>query len=227
MGSNSVIIKSNKYGLVVILDDILPFEELLKDIAVKFRESSNFFKNAQMAITFEGRELTKDQEREIIYTITDNSKIHIICVVDGNKENERYFQKAVTDKLSEIATHDGQFYKGTLRSGQILESETSIIILGDVNHGSNVISKGNIIVLGACRGNIYAGAAGNNGCFVAALSMKPMQIRIGDRAARSAITKWSNDKEKEFEMDPRIAFVKEGHIIVKPIGKDALDDISL
>ena len=57
MKRNSVIIKSNKYGLMVILDDKMPFQELLLDIADKFQESANFFKNAKMAITFRGRTL--------------------------------------------------------------------------------------------------------------------------------------------------------------------------
>lgn len=37
MNRKSVIIKSNKYGLTVILDDKMPFQELLLDIADKFR----------------------------------------------------------------------------------------------------------------------------------------------------------------------------------------------
>ena len=35
MNRKSVIIKSNKYGLTVILDDKMPFQELLLDIADK------------------------------------------------------------------------------------------------------------------------------------------------------------------------------------------------
>lgn len=62
------------------------------------------------------------------------------------------------------------FIKGTLRSGQVLESETSIIILGDVNPGATVVSKGNVVVLGALKGTIHAGATGNEASFVAALN---------------------------------------------------------
>ena len=47
MNRKSVIIKSNKYGLTVILDDKMPFQELLLDIADKFQESANFFRNAK------------------------------------------------------------------------------------------------------------------------------------------------------------------------------------
>ena len=49
MNRKSVIIKSNKYGLTVILDDKMPFQELLLDIADKFQESANFFRNAKIS----------------------------------------------------------------------------------------------------------------------------------------------------------------------------------
>ncbi|HIT90931.1 MAG TPA: septum site-determining protein MinC, partial [Candidatus Merdenecus merdavium] len=153
------------------------------------------------------------------------SKIHILCVVDNDEEKEKYFQEAVEQKISERATSDGQFYKGSLRSGQILEVETSIIILGDINPGANVVSKGNVVVLGSCKGSVSAGAAGNKKSFVAALHMQPLQIRIGDYAARST-PKRTNDKG-DFEMNPKIAFVRDGHIYMKAITKDVLGSISL
>ena len=64
MNRKSVIIKSNKYGLTVILDDKMPFQELLLDIADKFQESANFFRNAKMAVTFRGRVLNREEERQ-------------------------------------------------------------------------------------------------------------------------------------------------------------------
>jgi septum site-determining protein MinC len=225
MNKNSVIIKSTKFGLVVILDDKIPFHELIKDIEDKFKDASNFFKNAKMAVSFEGRELTKEEENEIIYTIQDTASIHILCVVDNDEEKEKYFKDAVDQKVSENATHDGQFYKGTLRSGQILEAETSIIILGDVNPGAQVVSKGNVIVLGSCKGTISAGAAGNTKSFVAALLMRPLQIRIGDFVARS--TSKNTKDNRDFEIDPKIAFIRDGHIFMRPITKDVLGDISI
>lgn len=93
--------------------------------------------------------------------------------------------KKLNEQLEELNARDGRFYKGTLRSGQLLEADTSIVILGDVNPGANVISKGNVVVLGTLKGTVYAGGAGNENSFVAALCMNPVQIRIGDVIARS------------------------------------------
>lgn len=222
MNSNPVIIKSNKYGLVVRLDAQMPFSELLEAVAAKFRESANFFKDAKMAVTFQGRVLTKDQENRLVDAIICNSQIHILCIVDERPEEEAYYAKAL--RLAEDAdTKDGQFYRGNLRSGQSMETETSVVILGDVHPGASVTSKGNVVVLGSCRGNVYAGASGDRDCFVAALVMKPIQIRIADKMARSAITKRSDNVE--YAIDPKIAYVKDDHIHVKNLVRSTIEDI--
>ena len=93
MGGNPVIIKSNPYGIVLILDPELPFEELRQAVADKFRLSAGFFKNAKLALTFQGRVLTKEQERILLDEIVQNSKIQILCLVDEKKESEEYYKK--------------------------------------------------------------------------------------------------------------------------------------
>ena len=57
-----VILKSNRYGINLILNENLPFEELLDAIILKFHESDKFFKNASIAITFSGRHLSTEEE---------------------------------------------------------------------------------------------------------------------------------------------------------------------
>lgn len=220
MGRSAVIIKSNPYGLVLNLDPDLPFEELQKAVGEKFKESAAFFKKARLALTFRGRVLTKEQEALLVDEIVENSGIHVLCLVDEAKETADYYKKAITHALEEQKKEDGQFYRGTLRSGQVLETESSVVIIGDVNPGAQVISKGNIVILGCCMGNIYAGATGNRGCFAAALTMKPMQVRIADKMARSAITKKTDTGE--YPVDPKIVYIKEDHLQMKSITNETL-----
>lgn len=220
MNRSAVIIKSNPYGLILNLDPDLPFDELRQAVAEKFSISANFFKNAKLAVTFRGRVLTKDQEAMLVDDIVQNSSIHVLCIVDEDKENAEYYRKAVIEALETHKSEAGQFYRGTLRSGQILESETSIVVIGDVNPGAQIISKGNIVILGCCMGNIYAGASGNRSCFAAALTMKPMQIRIADKAARSAIVKKVDTGE--YPVDPKIVYIKDEHLQMKSITNETL-----
>ena len=225
MNTNSVIIKCNKYGLIVILDENLPFEELIKDVEDKFKESAKFFKNAKMAMTIRGRSLTQAEEKQVVETIVDSCGLHILCIIDEDRKEELLFHQAVDKAMEEKDAEDGWFYRGTLRSGQVLESEHSIVIIGDVNPGANVTSKGNIVVLGSLRGIAYAGATGDRNCFVAAIVMKPIQVKIADKMARSAITKRVDDAE--YKLDPKIAYVKEDHIYVKPISQEILGELSV
>ncbi len=220
--NNSVIIKGNKYGIIVVLSPELTFDELKQVIAEKFRESSKFFENAKMAITFEGRFLSNDEQREILDIIGENTDMQIVCVMDNDAEKEEAFKKTVEQKLLELSNNTGQFYKGILRSGASLEFETSVIIIGDVNHGARVVSKGNIIVLGSLKGHAFAGATGNTNSFVVALDMSPTQIRIADIIARAP------DKPvKQDVKEAKIAFLEDGNIYIEPLNKNILQDISL
>ena len=164
-----VIIKSNKYGLIVHMDPDAEYTEILKELREKFTESARFFKDATMAVTFEGRILTKPQEEEVIGLITDVAHIHIVCIFDANENTERLYKKVVEDSLNSLTRKEGQFYKGTLRQRQVLETEQSIIILGDVEFGATVV-----------RGTVHAGATGDRNAFITALSMRPHVMKIAD-----------------------------------------------
>ena len=228
MEKQPVIIKNNKYGLIVILDGDLEFEALQEKVAEKFRASAKFFGETQIALCFQGRKLSQEEEMALVETITGNCRLQVSSIVDEDETTEQAMKKAVETQAEReglMDLQDGRFYKGTLRSGQVLESETSIIILGDVNPGARVISKGNVVVLGAMKGNAFVGAAGNESAFVAALSMDPMQIRIGDVIARSSDK--GQAKKKKTEDVPKIAYVEDGNIYIEPITKDVLNDINL
>ena len=79
-----------------------------------------------------------------------------------------------------IAISETKFHRGSLRSGQKLETEGSIIILGDVNSGAEVIASDNIVVLGTLRGLAHAGAKGNKQAIIAAGLFDAVQVRIAN-----------------------------------------------
>ncbi|MCI8372315.1 MAG: septum site-determining protein MinC [Lachnospiraceae bacterium] len=229
--SQSVVIKRNKYGMTVILDKEKEYDSLKKDVEEKFKQSAKFFNDAQVAVCFQGKELDQVQENELVQVITDNSELKVICIVDEDKERERLFKSAIDNKDTIDNVQGGQFYKGTLRSGQLLESDASIIILGDVNRGAKVVAAGNIIVLGMLKGTVYAGANGNANAFVVALDMDPMQIRVAEVRARKA-DETSKKSRKRFSLhkpssvvEPQIAYVQEDNIYIEPITREVLRDM--
>ena len=229
LNSQPVVIKSSKNGINLVLDDKLPFTELLNEIKKKFIDSEKFFKNAQIAISFEGRSLSQNEQFEIIDVIQQYTSISIICILDHDKLMDEVIQRRIGAYQEEHSPQTGQFYKGTLRSGQQIESETSLVVLGDVNPGAKVIAKGNIVVLGALKGIAYAGADGDSSCFVAALDMDPVQIKIGDHMGRSADKKEQakgfRRKTKPEASVPQIATVYQEQILIEPISSGLLKNI--
>lgn len=216
---NAVVIKSSKAGMTVILDRELPFDELLEAIAKKFSESARFWGSVQMTLTLEGRPLTAAEEFEIVDTITRNSQIEILCLLDTDAQRIERCEKALNDKLMELSSQTGQFYRGNLRRGDCLESEASIVIIGDVDHGARVTAKGNVIILGELRGTVSAGVAGNPEAVIMATTMAPLQIRICGVNGRF------NERNKRLGRGPMLAFVENGAIQVRPLTKTFLNNM--
>ncbi len=222
MDKNSVVLKGNKYGIMVMLDKTASFEEIKVMIAEKFKDSSKFFGKESMAISFEGRELNVFEQREVLDIINNNSDLNIVCIIDNDKKQEEHYKKSIEERLNEMNKGAGQFYRGTLRSGQVLESDSSVIILGDVNPGAKIISAGNVVVLGTLKGTVYAGVNGDESTFVVALEMSPVQIRIGDIIARCS------DKPRRFSKpETKIAYVDGGNIYIDPLNKEVLNDLNI
>ena len=224
-----VTLKWNKYGVTLILDGEVGFDEILKAVEIKFKDASRFFKNAKTAICFEGRKLSDEEERQIIDVIEGTTELEIICVIDVDKDREEFFKKIVEDTIKEKEekkqktempdVSSGQFYRGTLRSGQILESDGDVIVLGDVNPGAKVIAARNAVILGCLKGTVYAGMNDVDNAFVVAMSMNPMQIRIGNSIARS------DDNSKSKSSEPQIAFLENGNIYIEQLCKNVIDDM--
>lgn len=72
----------------------------------------------------------------------------------------------------------------TLRSGQILESEGNVVIIGDCHPGSEIRAVGDITVWGVLSGIAHAGYKGNTASKVRALKLNAVQLRIANCYSR-------------------------------------------
>jgi septum site-determining protein MinC len=75
-------------------------------------------------------------------------------------------------------------HQGTLRSGDHLQAEGTVLVLGDVNPGARVSAGGHVLVWGRLRGVAHAGRRGDRGARIVALQLRPLQLRIADLVAR-------------------------------------------
>lgn len=217
-----VIIKSFSNGIRLHLNAECPFEQIIDEVAFKFSEAKNFFGRASMALAVEGRDISDAEEIQILETIRRNSKVNIVCIVGHDEATDKNFIKALhkVDKTAPPAGDDGQFYKGSLKDGQVIETEESIVILGDVGRGCSVISAKSIIVLGGLYGEAYAGENGKEGAYIVALEMEPERLKIGDFKYKGSgkTAKWGIRPK----VQPKIAYVKNQKIVFDALTKDLL-----
>ena len=218
---DAVLIKSFPNGITLLMREDVSMEEILQELTVKFTEARNFFGNSTMALSMEGRKVTEAEEILILDTIRVNSNVRIACIVGHDDDTNKNFIKALQHMDKKLSgTEGGQFYKGTLKNREVIETENSIVVLGDVYPGSAVFSAGNIIILGCLYGEAYAGGDGREDAYIVALEMEPERLKIGDFKYKT------NAKQLKWgihpKVQPKIAHLKGGKIVFDPLTKELL-----
>ncbi len=219
---NLIIIKSYQNGISLHLDSTADFNEILQEIAEKFYEAKHFFRDVKVALSIEGRTLTVDEEKKIIQLISENSNVEILCLVGKNEETNRKYVKALKRVETETEENNGRFFRGNLKDGHVLETEGSIVIVGNVEKGAAVIASRDIIIIGSLFGEVYAGAGGEEGHYIVALQFEPSKCQINDLRLR---TKEKGIWNRKSKFQPQIAYCKEEQLIVEAITKELLDEI--
>ena len=219
-----VVMKSYQSGISLHMDEEAPFGDLLLEIAKKFSDARGFFKDSKVALSLEGRSLSLEDEKLIIKTITENSDVQIICLIDRNEETNKGIIRALKRVETEKEEYNGRFHKGTLREGQSLETEGSIVIIGNVMKGARVVASKDIIIIGSLFGEAYAGAGGDDNRFVVALKFDPQRLKIADLVYRNREKSIFSNKNK---LIPQIARIQDGEIQLENITKELLEMSSM
>ena len=176
MKNNYVSINLRKDEIVIKLDENAEQEQIIFALKKKLPELKKLYKDEKTPIRVIGKILKNkeiDQIQELI-----KEKIDVEIEFDMPKSLGLSSIKRAFDK--EIAMSETKFHRGSLRSGQKMETEGSLVILGDVNSGAEVMASDNIVVLGALRGLAHAGAKGNKQAIIAAGLFDSVQVRIAN-----------------------------------------------
>lgn len=173
---NCVSINLKKDRTVIKIEDNANQNDILKELKKKIAELKKLYKEEKTPIYVIGKVLKSEELEEIKEFIT--SKIDVEVTFDtpqslGLHSITRSYKKNVKKS-------DTIFHRGSLRSGQRMEVEGSIVVIGDVNAGAEVIAGENIVVIGTLRGLAHAGAKGNVNAIISASKLDVVQLRISN-----------------------------------------------
>ncbi len=230
MKEKNIVFKGTKEGIWIIVNESYPLSQIYEEIDKAIGEAQYFFNGAQVIFDVGDRDLDKTELDNIKEIIVERYHLELIRVEGREwqwkycpashdlweKESKNKLKKDnITGKKDMNNNHyiqngaNALLIKRTIRSGQRVEFDGNVIILGDVNPGSEIIAGGDIIVMGTLRGIAHAGAKGNDNAVVTAFYLKPMQLRIAQYITRAP------DGEMQQIVEPEIARVKDGTIMIE------------
>ncbi len=200
-----ITIQTKKDKVTMKIDMQAEQKQILQELKKKVTELKKLYKEDTTPIFITGKVFKNKEMEQIQETIQKVLPVEIkfdspkILGLHGIK---RTFSK-------EIATSETKFHRGSLRSGQKIEYEGSLVVLGDVNSGAEVLAGENIVILGILRGVAHAGAKGNKEAIIAAASIESVQVRIAN------VVKEIEKDEIEEEIKTCAYIGDEGEIILE------------
>jgi septum site-determining protein MinC len=195
-------------GFWITLDPSHPEEVLKSEIEKVFRNLKHLAINASVVIDVGDAKGHDD--------LIENIKTYLMTTFEVSKVSKPPEKRSIpTERIRQRDLSKGWnqhrsdvlMLRGIVRSGQKIESRKHIIIMGDVNPGSEISAGGDIIVLGKLAGKVHAGFPENETAIIFALEFRPTLVRIGKMAASGI--------DEEVRIKPEFASVENNAIIVK------------
>lgn len=224
MDGSTVAIKGIKDGLLISISPTEDWTVITADLAARIDEQGAFFAGARITVDVGERPVSRTElgslkallERrglKLSAVLSDSDttvdaaqaldlRTNIAGSLPGRERNE-----TLPINPEEEGT-TGVVIRRTLRSGRTVHSVGHVVVLGDVNPGAEIVAAGDIIVWGRVRGNVHAGASGDEGAIVCALDMVPTQLRIAGLLVTSP-----DDKRRKPR--PEVALIRDGQIVVE------------
>ena len=206
---NCVSINLKTDEILIKIDDNANQEDILQELTSKLIELKKLYQDAKTPIRVTGKVLKNAEIDEI----KDVIKNEIDVEIRFDSPQTLGLHSITRSYKKDVGISETKFHKGSLRSGQRMEVEGSIVIVGDVNSGAEVVAGDNIIVIGTLRGLAHAGAKGNKEAIIAASKLDAVQLRI------SNIVK-ELDKDEQESQEHAYIYV-EGEVIVSKFLRSA------
>lgn len=210
MKDELITFKGVKEGIYINVEGN-DFISIKDELNKKINKSLEFYKGTKL-LGIKSNELSVEELLDLKYIL--KYKYDLIISEEGlpsyiidNDNSNNTEEEIIFEGIEEGMT---SFIKGTLRSGQVVQYDGNIVIIGDVNPGALIEAGGNIVVLGTLRGVAHAGKGGNSNSIVASYNFNPTQLRIADKIARSP------DHGIEGISIPEIAKIKNEEVVIEP-----------
>ncbi len=175
---NNIKINQNLEEITLNVNVVADVPDVIKELEDKMPKLKEFYKNEKMPMRITGKLFTEGEIENIKKIINRDLDVKVIFDDPSELLGLHAIKKTYE---SEIEISETRYLQTSLRSGQREEYSGSLVIIGDVNSGAEVVAGGNITIVGTLRGVAHAGANGNIKAIITANLVEETQIRIANK----------------------------------------------
>jgi len=215
----AIRIKGMRDGLLVSLPGGA-WDEQSAALLAQIDSQQGFFRGARLALDV-GSQVLKVNEMVELRDVLSERNVSLWAVISESPVTEQTAQLlGLATRVSKprpeeqqsldagpIAEDTALYLNRTIRSGTRIEFPGTVVVLGDVNPGAELVVQGSAIVWGRLRGAVHAGSTGDVEAVVCALEIAPMRLQIADQALETAAI--------DHEEGPTMVRIRDGGIKVE------------
>jgi septum site-determining protein MinC len=207
----------------------LEWDEALTQLEARLKETRNSAvgRDAQLTLDLGNRAVPAEELVALTDRLRYDYGLIVVAIVATHQTTQEIARQLVLNtylmppggslEAAEAGAYAGNnalYVPNTVRSGQRIVHAGTVIVGGDVNAGAEVIAEGDILVFGTLRGLAHAGYRGDERARIIAGNMRPQQVRIATRIARSPE---ESGRIAPGSRTPEVARIEQGEIQVSPV----------
>ncbi len=157
-----VTVKATHEALEVWMDERAEYAALKFAMSKKFDANARFYIGATLPVVMYGKALSAPQKRELKKMFSDKYSLMDVIFVDeqivesvAKRPEPRQMLSALSSDINlpskSGAEGNSLFIEQSIASGERIECEGDVVILGDISLGAEVVAGGNIAVFGRVR----------------------------------------------------------------------------
>ncbi|MBR4530564.1 MAG: hypothetical protein IKO80_09860 [Lachnospiraceae bacterium] len=233
-----VNIKGTDKGVILVLDAEASFEELRDELAERIGTSAHFFRDARFPVRIRGRNLSEEEQEELLAIIRRNAHVTVTDLVveppleprhltadeifdteDAIDEEEDDEQGRTFGDTEELSPADREILKELERQ---LSGDFAIIHTGPVKSGETIRSEYSLVILGDVR---EGGRVEANGS-VYVLGSLFGEVSAGYEGNSSAIVMSANLKPQSLSIGAMEGYRGSSRSKRQPFGKKRLVEVA-
>ena len=232
-------------NVAFVIDENAPIEAVARDLGAQLSGKGALFSEGGVSVDTGGRTFSSWEKAAIRRIFEDNSGLRVSRFVSSDGDNLPDLEDSEngttlggsrrsrvlsppslpsavrprapdSGRMSRRSRNHAMVIPSTFRSGETIRHYGDVVVLGDVNPGSEITADGDIIVMGAVKGLVHAGATGDNRAAIIALEISSPRLRIGDCEAVVQSRGRNRGNRSGGAGQLSIAYTRRGGILVSP-----------